>query len=104
MTLNGIHGNCPSPSSREPPSSCPQSPAPLGVGQASPQGTAGPIPPPSFCLGRAAVNELHGDPGAPCTQGMCPEVGLELGEIVWGRETERAEKGGKKMEVERLRE
>ena len=50
-----------------------------GVGQASPQGISGPIPPPSPRLGLAAVNELHGDPGAPRTQGKCPELGLDGG-------------------------
>ena len=50
-----------------------------GVGQASLQGISGPIPPPSPRLGLAAVNELHGDPGAPHTQGKCPELGLDGG-------------------------
>lgn len=83
----------------------PLSPAPRGVGQASPQGISGPIPLPSPRLGLAAVNELRGDPGAPCTQGMCPKCGLDLwgGEVIWGRERERAQKGEKETEVERER-
>ena len=76
-----------------------------GVGQASPQGISGPIPPPSPRLGLAAVNELHGDPGAPRTQGKCPELGLDGGgggrDGGWGREKERAEKGEKETGVEK---
>lgn len=75
-----------------------------GVGQASPQGISGPIPPPSPHLGLAAVNELHGDPGAPRTQGTCPELGLYWGggaDGGWGREKERAEKGEKETDVEK---
>lgn len=67
-----------------------------GVGQASPQGISGPIPPPSPRLGLAAVNELHGDPGAPRTQGTCPELGLDggAGMVVGGgrRKGQRKEK------------
>lgn len=86
----------------------PLSPAPRGVGQASPQGISGPIPLPSPRLGLAAVNELRGDPGAPCTQGMCPKCGLDLwgggGDLGEGERkgTERRERDrGRKREKEK---
>lgn len=104
MTPNGIHGNCPAPTAGSDPHLAPV-PSSTGGGQASPQGISGPIPLPSPRLGLAAVNELRGDPGAPCTQGMCPKCGLDLwgGEVIWGRERERAQKGEKETEVERER-
>lgn len=86
MTPNVIHGNCPAPLLWGKtlflplvPSSTGGGGGGWGVGQASPQGISGPIPPPSPHLGLAAVNELHGDPGAPRTQGTCPELGLYWG-------------------------
>ena len=78
-----------------------------GVGQASPQGISGPIPPPSPHLGLAAVNELHGDPGAPRTQGTCPELGLYWGGarmVVGGgrRKGQRKEKKRQMLKKERM--
>lgn len=103
MTPNGIQGNCPAPSSGEQPSSSPQSPAPRGVGQASPQGISGPIPPPSPRQGLAAVNELRGDPNAPCAQGMCPKSSLDGGRLFGGKETERKEERDRGKKTKRMK-
>ena len=74
-----------------------------GVGQASLQGISGPIPPPSPRLGLAAVNELHGDPGAPHTQGKCPELGLDGGAgragMVVGGGSRKGQRKEKKRQV-----
>lgn len=107
MTPNGIHGNCPAPTAGSDPHLAPV-PSSTGGGQASPQGISGPIPLPSPRLGLAAVNELRGDPGAPCTQGMCPKCGLDLwgggGDLGEGERkgTERRERDrGRKREKEK---